>query len=1256
MRPAGESVPHPKLGGEPSPLNCVSPPVPPSPLSPPATVRRRLLRLALGVIAASALVLVTLPWWLGLVLPGIARTAGATFSRYERLSTTRFALHEVNLRLDHTTVTVARLEADSPLVWLFRRTFGQPGPIALTAWRVAITPSAAPTSSPYGWLPLRAQLRSISAALRPWLPRATFGPGELTAPGFALQLTAATWENSTLTLRTFSTGPLTADLTLALFPANQDLLQLSATLAHPTLPTRLALESRAATVTGQLTFLDQPAPLTATFAPTGWLPTTATVQADAWTFPGSRLPPFTDYTALRGTARLDWRDAQLALSAAATGEPAPSSSAPPLAAELLARSDGATLQLTSLHVTAPGLRADLSAPVIIDRAGQLLSGDSRFTLTADLAAWPQLAARGTVTGEARVTPGPARLPRADFQLAAKALSVRDWQLSAFTAAGRLDWPLLTLATAALESANGDRLIVTGGYDYSQQTVRDAHVSGRIARATLAPLLPAALDFATLTLDARATGPLNALAHSGNVTVSALSLPTAPATKPLALTATWQGLDRTLASFSATATAGATRLTATGSTTAESITLATFTFGALQLSTPVTLRWSPTLQLSAFNLTTPDASSSLSAAFTLGPSGQVSASAKNFASTTLADLVTLSGPAWTLAALDFHGTWDRGPLTFTTTADATLALTPTQSARLTFAATGDPSGIKLSALNVLAGPDTALRATGQLPFTVTPHASAAPTFSILPDAPLALTATTEPTAAFWSQLQALTGVELVAPQLSAQLTGTWSQPRGIATLRATRLALDPARFDLSLPAVEAVELDLTGDSSGLVLQKFSATLDGQAVRATGRLPVAAGAWTALRSTPLAQLTDAAELHLEIPAADIAALAHHLPDYLAPQGRLALDLTLKPGGNLTGFLRLTAAASRPFGALGAIQDINADLQLSGRTLTLVTLTARTGGQPVTLAGTVTLPRRAPPQLDLTLKGTNLPLARQLGLLLRGDLDLRLTTPAAGPALISGTVGLHDSLFLSDVRDLLPSGERGTSARAPYFSVESAPFDRWQLDVAINGDRFLRLRTALFNGVASARFRLTGTLRDPLALGEITVPAGNVLLPFATFAVRQASLRLTAENPHDPSLFLTATALRAGYDLRLELGGTLSAPVVTFGSSPALDSQQVLLLVMAGQLPSGPGGVSSAQRAARLGTYFGKSLLGRLGGDSAAGDRLNFTTGERISRQGRETFGLEYRLDARWSLVGEYDEFDDYNAGVKWRILAAPVPPAP
>jgi translocation and assembly module TamB len=63
----------------------------------------------------------------------------------------------------------------------------------------------------------------------------------------------------------------------------------------------------------------------------------------------------------------------------------------------------------------------------------------------------------------------------------------------------------------------------------------------------------------------------------------------------------------------------------------------------------------------------------------------------------------------------------------------------------------------------------------------------------------------------------------------------------------------------------------------------------------------------------------------------------------------------------------------------------------------------------------------------------------------------------------------------------------------------------------------------------------------------------------------------------------------------------------------------------------------------------LLGQLGGDPTAEERLSVSVGERISRQGRETYDIEYELSPRWSLVGEYDEFDEYNVGVKWRVFS-------
>ena len=115
------------------------------------------------------------------------------------------------------------------------------------------------------------------------------------------------------------------------------------------------------------------------------------------------------------------------------------------------------------------------------------------------------------------------------------------------------------------------------------------------------------------------------------------------------------------------------------------------------------------------------------------------------------------------------------------------------------------------------------------------------------------------------------------------------------------------------------------------------------------------------------------------------------------------------------------------------------------------------------------------------------------------------------------------------------------------------------------------------------------------------------------------------------------------------TAEQPVVTFTSSPPLEPSQVLLLVMAGEAPHNEIVYNTAQRMSLLGAYLGQSLISSVGGDSSQAERMSISSGERVSQQGRETYEIEYRLDDRFSLVGEYDEFDAYNAGVKWRLLA-------
>src|SRR5262249_58187284 len=104
-------------------------------------------------------------------------------------------------------------------------------------------------------------------------------------------------------------------------------------------------------------------------------------------------------------------------------------------------------------------------------------------------------------------------------------------------------------------------------------------------------------------------------------------------------------------------------------------------------------------------------------------------------------------------------------------------------------------------------------------------------------------------------------------------------------------------------------------------------------------------------------------------------------------------------------------------------------------------------------------------------------------------------------------------------------------------------------------------------------------------------------------------------------------------------VDAPVIQFTSTPPLSSEQILLMVTAGQLPQGTFTLTPQQRAQTVAMFFGRDLLTKLGVGDQGQARLTVESGEEISQQGRPTYRVEDRLSDRWTLMGEYVRFGDF-----------------
>ncbi len=1202
----------------------------------------KVILFALGVVG---LALATLPWWLGAALRPILHTRGVTFEKYERIGYAHFRLRQVDYQSPGIRVTAQSVETVTPLVWVGQRLRGAEPALKVEGWQVirssgaktAAVNAAQPTVS--GLPDLQAAVRRVTPRIAYWLPRAQLSDGELIGFGPVISITSVAWRDAALTVEGLRVSNHVLAFVIA--PAADGAITLAAHTAGD--EAKLQLTWTGSELKGDATLWTQPLQLAARFPAQGWLPTEASLVAANWQLPAARVKLGAPYAQVHGDARLLWRDGAFDLSFNAKAEPAADTKtkAPPFEASGTAHGTRRELTLTALAVNAPFATAKLTAPVTFSLDRPLAAESAELNVAADLAKLPWLAeARGLVQGTVRVNGGTAAA-RQIFQLNFSDVVLPGFALQKAQAAGVLRWPLLELTSLDVQLDETSRVQAHGSVDWQTRELSGGALQAKLTPGWFTRWLPAGTTWGSATVTATMAGPLAAPRHQGSLKLTDAQR---PPLHPLLVDVSWQGTGTKTEILSARIAASHSALVFSGTLDPQGLQLDNLSFTASdqpvwQLAAPARLTWAPVWQIDQLQLS--GASSSLTLKGQGGPEGFIDFNAAHFESAWLQDWVTLTGPAWQLQTWQTTGRVADRVLVFDTTLTAQIAMSP-KPAQVKLVARGDADGLQLKELTVVETDRVLTQASGRLPLTW--RMEPTPQLRFDEAAPLELTASTEPDSPLWASLSAASGLQLTRPTAKINLQGSLREPTGDLQLRVAKLRVATTSQKFSLPDFEDLTLDLQLAREQVTLSAFSARLDGQAVQASGRVPMNDVRWQELWRAPAAFEWREIEAKLEIPDADLAPLARHAPNFFAARGRLRAHVELNRG-KFSGELHLADAATRPLPPFGTLQEINADLALDERTLTIRSLTAKLGSEPVALDGSITFVPDAPPRLSLGLKGANLPLVRNTGLLVRSDLDLHAKTDSAGLTRLTGRITLRDSLVLANFNTLLPNGPRGVTRQPPYFAVEAEPFRHWPLDVEVRGPGAIRLRTTVFNGTATARFRLGGTLGEPRAVGDLTVDQGQVLFPFATFRVQQGIVRLSEADPFHARINLVAASQRRDYQLRLEVTGQLPEPNLTLSSSPALEAEEVLLLVMTGQPPTGEASSSGAQRFALLGAYLGRGIFQDLG--VGGENRLEISAGQQVSAQGRETYEIEYKLRERWSLVGEYDEYDSYNAGVKWRV---------
>ena|GEM_PF-742874 len=1228
-------------------------------------MRKRIL-IPLGVITALlVLAVVTLPWWLGGVVRHYGDRYGVAFSSYTNVGYGRWAFEDVKWSDAGITVAVARVEGPHPLAYWWLK--NNASAVVVDGLIVNVdTDQQVPTegegviTGPYS---LVREFYRIKHMLPP-LPPLELPTGSITIDGEpTLSLNGVVLNAYNLAISKVSFAEHDATIELQLNDQftgrwsdgmKGEFLKMEIRGLGKNWDLKGTMSDHRTQVELEGQWLDQKFSAAANFrVGDRWIPDNARIQAENWRLPATELGLGDYYQTIGGNALVNWVDGRFNhVSLQLEGQPLEDGKYPALAINMLGSGNLESAEIRQLEITIPGLSLSANEPFEISRESANEGATSELTLRADLAVLPMFEGTGKLEGMLKLTTRRDDWPLVDFALNGNGLGYRDFPVLSGDMRGRAAWPNWEIDTLRVEDKSGSVVRLSGTGNGVERRVEAGQWEATVRAESLTRWWDqAAVEMSEIRTKGIFAGTVDAIEHEGRVTVESAKL---AKLNPVAINAEWKGLGE-IAEVSATLVAREGSLELAGTLRADSFVANLMELrhaGELVLAAtqPATFAWQETASLSEVAVNGPGLQGRIDRLTRLD--GRAGVEAKEPSFEWVRDWTSEAFTIPKIETLSLSADWDQGPVRFTGDLRGRVSLDEIGEVRVAITASGGADGVQVDRLEL--GQNDRMFAQVEGHFPATFNFTAETILAIDEAAAMDLKVLVGPNPAFWKAVGASQHVTVSRPDIAVTVNGSWTVPTATGSVAVGKLSVGAELTGQDWPEVTDLAMTLRADLEGLRIENGRASVEGQDVRWSGRLPVGEAGWERLRATPLDYLREQGTGRIDVPQANLATVAKFVPDYLVPIGEVSLALIFSPGAKIDGHLRLSDAVSRPLGPWGALQAIEADILFEGREIRVNRLKALMGGQPLSIAGRAEWQGGKRPELDLTLSGTNLPIVRQTGMLLRGDLNLHVTSDEAGAGRVGGVVNLHDGLMLADVRSLVPTGggERRES-RPPYFSVTVEPFASWELDLAVKGQRFMRLRTPVLTGEASIDIALSGTLRNPRARGDITLERGEVKLPFARFEVDEGRASLTEAQPYQPQLSFTGTGKRFGYDLEMELTGSASAPQLRLSSEPSLPAADVVLLVMAGVAPQDEITYTQGERAMKLGMYFGQEVVSDLLGLEGDGS-LSLSTGERLSRRGKETYRVNYSLSERWEVTGEYDEFDHYNAGLKWRWLPAPKKP--
>jgi outer membrane protein insertion porin family len=439
------------------------------------------------------------------------------------------------------------------------------------------------------------------------------------------------------------------------------------------------------------------------------------------------------------------------------------------------------------------------------------------------------------------------------------------------------------------------------------------------------------------------------------------------------------------------------------------------------------------------------------------------------------------------------------------------------------------------------------------------------------------------------------------------------------------------------------------------------------------------------TGFAEITGAKRLDIDVRGRVQAALLQLFVSDVRADG--SADVAMTVGGTMTdprivGTAELRDASIKFAGFPQLIDELNGTIRFRGDRIEIESVRATVGGGKVVAGGTIAMNGMKPQSARITLQGTGVAIRYYEGLTVEGNFNLLLSGDF-DRALLQGDVDVTRALYFKDF-DIQQTLLNALLARNRVVPISAATWqDRIGLRIHLSAPETLAVQNNIADVTGSAQLDLTGTLANPVVIGDVTLhEGGRVRIQGVDYRVARGTIAF--QNPFriDPFFDVTVEGTVSGfgaseteggpYEVTLNVTGTLDRITPTITSDPPASDITLFSILGLGGLGGGgqpaAGGVGLLSQSLlyqSIGSLIGSRVFPFVdsfsydpgGLDTGSGPGAKVTFEKRLSNKVR--FLLVYNLENQqsrqvvewlvnqsWTLQLTRDETDEYRLDARFR----------